>query len=61
MEKLNDFNLFMSPLKFAKKNYTGDLTSQEAKDDQAQSEIINRLDREYNPKIKRKMAEKRRF
>ena len=51
----------MSPLKFAEKNYTGDLTSQEAKDDQAQSEIINRLDREYNPKIKRKMAEKRRF
>ena len=50
----------MSLLKFAEKNYTGDLTSQEAKDDQAQSEI-NRLDREYNPKIKRKMAEKRRF
>ena len=49
----------MSLLKFAEKIYTGELTSQEAKDDQAQSEIINRLDREYNPKIKRKKAEKR--
>ena len=57
-----DFNLFTSPLKFAEKIYTGELTSQETKDDQAQLEILtNRLDKEYNQKIKRKMDKKRRF
>ena len=55
-----DFNLFMTLLKFTEKVYTGELTSQEAKDDQAQLEIlIMRLDKEYNPKIKRKMDEKK--
>ena len=57
-----DFNLFTSLLKYAEKIYTGELTSQETKDDQVQLEIlINRLDKEYNQKIKRKMDEKRRF
>ena len=55
-----DFNLFTSPLKFAEKIYTGELTSQETKDDQAQLEILtNRLDKEYNQKIKRKMDKKK--
>ena len=55
-----DFNLFTSPLKFAEKIYTGELTSQETKDDQAQLEILtNRLDKEYNQKIKRKIGKKK--
>ena len=54
-----DFNLFMTLLKFTEKVYTDELTSQEAKDDQAQLEIlIMRLDKEYNPKIKRKICRK---
>ena len=40
------FNLFASPVKVAEKVYTGDLMSQEAKDNQAQLEIlINKLDK----------------
>ena len=55
------FNIFTSPLKFAEKISTVEFTSQEAKDDQAQLEIlINKLDKEDNPKIKRKIDIKER-
>ena len=55
-----DFSNFTFPSKLASKMYNKDFTLQEAKDNQIELKIlINKLNKNYNPKNKIKMEEKR--
>ena len=55
-----DFSNFTFPSKFASKIYNKDFALQEAKDNQIELKIlINKLNKNYNPKNKIKTEEKR--
>ena len=55
----NDFSNFTFPSKFASKIYNKDFTLQEAEDNQQELKIlINKLNNNYNPKIKEKQKKK---
>ena len=55
----HEFNKFTLPLKFTSKIYQHDLTLQKAEDDQQELKIlINKLNKNYNPRNKTKIKEK---